>query len=109
MIELYLSKEDIERILYGKELSNTTKDYLKHEVWLYEKNNRIQHDERFSDRENIVLSFRGDIDPDVIQDMLRHAETSDPSIGRDQQDECGIFFAVKWGVGIWKIMIFISI
>ena len=31
-------------------------------------------------------------DFNAIKDMLRHAETSDPSIGRDQQDEYGIFY-----------------
>lgn len=39
-----------------------------------------------------VLNYWSGIDPVIIQNLLRHAETSDPSIGRDQSDECGTYY-----------------
>lgn len=39
-----------------------------------------------------VLDYWVDLDPAIIQNLLRHTETSDPSIGRDQSDEYGIYY-----------------
>lgn len=42
-----------------------------------------------------MFTYWSDCDFNVIKDMLRHAATSDPSIGRDQQDEYGIYYDAR--------------
>ena len=42
-----------------------------------------------------MCAYWSDCDFNVIKDMLRHAATSDPTVGRDQQDEYGIFYDAR--------------
>jgi hypothetical protein len=58
----------------------------------YERKDTIQNGQWAPGGDVAVCTYWAGVDISVIQDMLRHIETSDPSIGRDQSDEYGIYY-----------------